>query len=155
MSKCRYCPREYESSFWDDGFCCGRCRAFAKKNNIQGKIPSGCLYVILILVVVVWLVDTCSPSTKTDTEGSKASIENVEHKTTRKKKKRKKSIEITNEQTKLESEASAESSEVIEETVTLDDEVQEAPLSVPKEDLDNSEQTMEYIPTEDLGLQDK
>lgn len=149
MSKCRYCGREYESSLWDDGFCCGRCRALAKKNNIVGKIPKGCLYIILISVGFFWIMGTFTPSTNKDTESSKTHIENAEHKTTKKKKKKRKiRKETTNEQMNLENEPHAKSSESLEETVIQDEEIQEIDPAVSEQDIDKSEQTTPEVPTD-------
>ena len=52
MSKqqCRWCQHQYEAGgLWDDGFCCGAHRASARKNNISGKTPRGCIYLFILI----------------------------------------------------------------------------------------------------------
>ncbi len=89
MSKCKYCGKEYDGGgLWDDGFCCGRCRANARDRKISGKIPCGCLYIILAAVAFVMIYSYIHPEENTSkTEQVEKVKQKTEKKTSKKSKK--------------------------------------------------------------------
>lgn len=85
MSKCRYCGKEYDGDdLWDDGFCCGRCRALAKKNDIKGKFPKGNRYILLGILASFLLCGLFSTCFHNDEEEINPAVENVSHKSDQK-----------------------------------------------------------------------
>ena len=85
MSKCRYCGKEYDGDdLWDDGFCCGRCRALAKKNDIKGKFPKGNRYILLGILASFLLCGLFSTCFHNDEDEINPAVENVSHKSDQK-----------------------------------------------------------------------
>lgn len=81
MSKCRYCGREYDGGgLWDEGFCCGRCSALAKKNKITGKTPKGFLYIFLFIIAFSMLYSMCNGDTHNDNKGNNPDVGTVSNK---------------------------------------------------------------------------
>ena len=122
MSKCRYCGKEYDGDgLWDDGFCCGRCRALAKKNDINGKFPRGYRYIFLGILAFFLLCGLFSKCAHNDDEEISPAVENVSHKSDQKKSK------TVNHKRKAESNSQAAESSNAEE---LSSEVEELPSEV-------------------------
>lgn len=91
MSKqqCRWCGHQYETdSLWDDGFCCGAHRAYARKNKIYGKTPRGCVYLLILFCLAFFGLSLYFNNNKDAYKGHKSRVEKVSHKSKRSKKHR-------------------------------------------------------------------
>lgn len=80
MSKqqCRWCRHQYEAGgLWDDGFYCGAHRASARKNNISGKTPRGCIYLFILICFVFFGLFLYINSNKDAYKGHKSRVEKV------------------------------------------------------------------------------
>lgn len=129
MSKCRYCGKEYDGDdLWDDGFCCGRCRALAKKNDIKGKFPKGNRYILLGILAPFLLCGLFSTCFHNDEEEINPAVENVSHHSDQKGSK------TVNHKRKAESSSqaaeSSEEEELLSEEEELPSEVEELPSEV-------------------------
>lgn len=83
MSKqqCRWCGRQYETdSLWNDGFCCGAHRAYARKNKIYGKPPRGCVYLLILVCLAFFGLSLCINNNKDAYKGHKSRVDKVSHK---------------------------------------------------------------------------
>lgn len=126
MSKCGYCGKEYDGDdLWDDGFCCGRCRALAKKNDIKGKFPKGNRYILLGILASFLLCGLFSTCFHNDEEEINPAVENVSHHSDQKGSK------TVNHKRKAESNSqvaeSSEEEELLSEEEELPSEVEELP----------------------------
>lgn len=129
MSKCRYCGKEYDGDdLWDDGFCCGRCRALAKKNDINGKFPKGYRYILLFFLAFCLLCGLFGKCIHNDDEEINPGVENVSHESDQKGSK------TVNHKRKAESNSqvaeSSEEEELLSEEEELPSEVEELPSEV-------------------------
>lgn len=129
MSKCRYCGKEYDGDdLWDDGFCCGRCRALAKKNDINGKFPKGYRYILLFFLAFCLLCGLFGKCIHNDDEEINPGVENVSHESNQKGSK------TVNHKRKAESSSqaaeSSEEEELLSEEEELPSEVEELPSEV-------------------------
>ncbi len=94
MSKqqCRWCRHQYEAGgLWDDGFCCGAHRAYARKNKISGKTPRGCIYLFILICFALFGLFLYINNNKDAYKGHKSCVEKVSHKSKRSKKHRRRS----------------------------------------------------------------
>ena len=88
--KCRYCGKQYEEEgLWDDGFCCGAHRAAARKKNISGKTPKGCVYLFILVCFALFGLFLYVDNNKDAYKGHKSRVEKVSHKSKRSKRHKK------------------------------------------------------------------
>lgn len=155
MSKCRYCGKEYDGDdLWDDGFCCGRCRALAKKNDINGKFPKGYRYILLFFLAFCLLCGLFGKCIHNDDEEINPGIENVSHESDQKGSK------TVNHKRKAESNSqvaeSSEEEELLSEEEELPSEVEELPSEVEEdtsvEEISPSAQPESQPSTEDVEV---
>lgn len=155
MSKCRYCGKEYDGDgLWDDGFCCGRCRALAKKNDINGKFPKGYRYILLGILASFLLCGLFSTCFHNDEEEINPAVENVSHHSDQKGSK------TVNHKRKAESSSqaaeSSEEEELLSEEEELPSEVEELPSEVEEdtsvEEISPSAQPESQPSTEDVEV---
>lgn len=146
MSKCRYCGKEYDGGgLWDDGFCCGRCRSLAKDRKISGKIPSGCLYIVLIglafFLIYGYLNPDVSKGEKRRSEKVRRDIEQKESKEGSKDKTADwQSAVEDNAEKETEEETETETEESAPEAVSIEETVSE--VEPQKSEIDATEQTV-------------
>lgn len=148
MSKCRYCGKEYDGDdLWDDGFCCGRCRALAKKNDIKGKFPKGNRYILLGILASFLLCGLFSTCFHNDEEEINPAVENVSHHSDQKGSK------TVNHKRKAESNSqvaeSSEEEELPSEEGELPSEIEE---DTPVEEISQSAQPDSQPSTEDVEV---
>ena len=144
MSKCRYCGKEYDGDdLWDDGFCCGRCRALAKKNDIKGKFPKGNRYILLGILASFLLCGLFSTCFHNDEEEINPAVENVSHKSDQKGSK------TVNHKRKAESNSQAAESSNAEE---LPSEEEELPSEA--EELPSGEEVLPNKIEEDTSVEE-
>mgnify|MGYP001668168753 CR=1 FL=1 len=155
MSKCRYCGKEYDGDdLWDDGFCCGRCRALAKKNDINGKFPKGYRYILLFFLAFCLLCGLFGKCIHNDDEEINPGVENVSHESDQKGSK------TVNHKRKAESNSqvaeSSEEEELLSEEEELPSEVEELPSEVEEdtsvEEISPSAQPESQPSTEDVEV---
>lgn len=155
MSKCRYCGKEYDGDgLWDDGFCCGRCRALAKKNDINGKFPKGYRYILLFFLAFCLLCGLFGKCIHNDDEEINPGVENVSHHSDQKGSK------TVNHKRKAESSSqaaeSSEEEELLSEEEELPSEVEELPSEVEEdtsvEEISPSAQPESQPSTEDVEV---
>ena len=155
MSKCRYCGKEYDGDgLWDDGFCCGRCRALAKKNDINGKFPKGYRYILLFFLAFCLLCGLFGKCIHNDDEEINPGVENVSHESNQKGSK------TVNHKRKAESNSqvaeSSEEEELLSEEEELPSEVEELPSEVEEdtsvEEISPSAQPESQPSTEDVEV---
>ena len=155
MSKCRYCGKEYDGDgLWDDGFCCGRCRALAKKNDINGKFPKGYRYIFLFFLAFCLLCGLFGKCIHNDDEEINPGVENVSHESNQKGSK------TVNHKRKAESSSqaaeSSEEEELLSEEEELPSEVEELPSEVEEdtsvEEISPSAQPESQPSTEDVEV---
>lgn len=155
MSKCRYCGKEYDGDgLWDDGFCCGRCRALAKKNDINGKFPKGYRYILLFFLAFCLLCGLFGKCIHNDDEEINPGVENVSHESNQKGSK------TVNHKRKAESSSqaaeSSEEEELLSEEEELPSEVEELPSEVEEdtsvEEISPSAQPESQPSTEDVEV---
>ena len=92
MSKqqCRWCGHQYETdSLWDDGFCCGAHRSYARKNKIYGKTPRGCVYLLILFCLAFFGLSLYINNNKDAYKGHKSRVEKASHKSKRSKRHKK------------------------------------------------------------------
>lgn len=139
MSKCRYCGKEYDGDgLWDDGFCCGRCRALAKKNDINGKFPKGYRYILLFFLAFCLLCGLFGKCIHNDDEEINPGVENVSHESNQKGSK------TVNHKRKAES--SSQAAESSEEELSSEEE------DTPVEEISQSAQPDSQLSTEDVEV---
>lgn len=144
MSKCRYCGKEYDGDdLWDDGFCCGRCRALAKKNDIKGKFPKGNRYILLGILASFLLCGLFSTCFHNDEEEINPAVENVSHKSDQK------GSRTVNHKRKAESNSQVAESSNAEE---LPNEEEELPSEV--EELPSGEEVLPNKIEEDTSVEE-
>ena len=144
MSKCRYCGKEYDGDdLWDDGFCCGRCRALAKKNDIKGKFPKGNRYILLGILASFLLCGLFSTCFHNDEEEINPAVENVSHKSDQK------GSRTVNHKRKAESNSQVAESSNAEE---LPNEEEELPSEV--EELPSGEEVLPNKTEEDTSVEE-
>lgn len=148
ISKCRYCGKEYDGDgLWDDGFCCGRCRALVKKNDIKGKFPKGYRYILLVFIAFFLLCGLFSTCIHNDDEEINPDVENVSHKSDQKKSK------TVNHKRKAESNSqaaeSSEEEELPNEEEQLSSEIEE---DTSVEEISPSAQPESLPSTEDVEV---
>ena len=144
MSKCGYCGKEYDGDgLWNDGFCGGKCRALAKKNDINGKLPKGYLYILLIFFAFCLLCGLFSKCTHSDDEEISPAVENVSHKSDQK------GSRTVNHKRKAESNSQVAESSNAEE---LPNEEEELPSEV--EELPSGEEVLPNKIEEDTSVEE-
>ena len=143
ISKCRYCGKEYDG----DGLCGGKCRALAKKNDINGKLPKGYRYILLIFLVFCLLCGLFSTCIHNDDEEINSGVENVFHKSDQK------GSETVNHKRKAESNSqvaeSSEEEELPNEEEQLSSEIEE---DTSVEEISPSVQPESQPSTEDVAV---